>query len=248
MQLIFEITWKCPARCPFCTVPRGDVVMPLDLYERALGLFETLGEEISVVLSGGEPTTLPFLDRYVRIAKERGHSVTVVTNGFFPDTALNSGADLIEVSLDYWGEKQDEVRGVKGLWRNIQYLLERGRGKVVIRATLLHDNFEDLLKIHEAYHDVPMFVMPVRGYILKPKKEHLEALAKLENVYIADTCPAGISSFVIAPGLNPEKELDVLACIFYRRLLGRLIDFTRAELMTILKEGRKLPRFPCEKL
>jgi len=247
VQLIFEITWKCPARCKFCTVPKGDETMPLELYEKALDLFGTVDNEISVVLSGGEPTTLPFLDRYVRAAKERGCGVTVVTNGFFPDTALHSGADLIEVSIDYWGERHEQSRGVEGLWRHITYLLEKGRGRVVIRATLLHDNFQDLLKIHEEYPDIPMLVMPVRGYIIKPKKEHLKALAKLENVYVANNCPAGISSFAIVPGLNPEKELDVLACIFYRRLLGRLVEFTREELERILEEGRKLPRFPCER-
>jgi len=247
MQLIFEITWKCPARCRFCTVPKGGVTVDLGLYERALRLFRDLDTDMSVVLSGGEPTTIPYLDRYVKLAKKLGYCVTVVTNGFFPDTALNSGADLIEVSVDYWGERHEQSRGVKGLWKHITYLLENGRGKVVIRATLLHDNFQDLLKIHEEYPDILMLVMPVRGYIVKPKREHLEALSRLENVYIANNCPAGISSFVIAPGLDWTKELDVLACIFYRRLLGRLRKFTRDELERILEEGKKLPRFPCEK-
>ncbi|RLG23142.1 hypothetical protein DRN85_09865, partial [Methanosarcinales archaeon] len=198
---------------------------------------------------------IPYLDRYVDVAKRLGYCVTVVTNGFFPDTALHSGADFIEVSLDYWGEKQEQSRRVKGLWRRITYLLEEGRRnileegevKVVVRATLFDDNFQDILKIHQRYPEIPILVMPVRGYIVKPKKEELEALEELDNVYVANNCPAGISSFVIAPGLNPEKELDVLACIFYRKLLGRLRDFTKEELEKILKEGRKLPRFPCEK-
>ena len=247
MQLIFEITWNCPAKCKFCVVPKGNVIIDLELYERALKLFKGLDKNMSVVLSGGEPTTIPWLDKYVGLAKNLGYSVTVVTNGFFPDTAIYSGADLIEVSVDYWGTKHDENRGVKGLWNHINHLLQKAKGKVVIRATLLNDNYEDLLKIHETYPDIPMLVMPVRGYVIKPSKKHLEALAKLENVYIANNCPAGISSFVIAPGLNPEKELDVLACIFYRKLLGRLRKFTKDELEKILEEGRKLPRFPCEK-
>jgi len=249
MQLIFEITWKCPARCKFCTVPKGDVVMPLELYEKALTLFIDTDIDpeldLNAVLSGGEPTMLPFLYKYVRIAHSLGYNVTVVTNGFFPDTAINSGADLIEVSVDYWGERHEKNRGVKGLWRKITYLLENAEN-VVIRATLLNDNFEDIIKIHEAYPDIPLFVMPVRGYIYNARKEDLEKLSTLENVYVADNCPAGISSFVIAPGLDPEKELDVLACIYYRKLLGRLREFTKDELDKILEEGRKIPRFPCE--
>jgi len=247
MQLIFEITWQCPAKCRFCTVPKADVQIPLSLYRRALRLFRGLDSEMSVVLSGGEPTTVPTLAEYVREAKRLGYTVTLVTNGFNPDAALGSGADLIEVSADYWGERHEESRGVKGLWASIERLLREGEGRVVIRSTLLSDNLQDILRMREAYPRIPILVMPVRGYADKPKPEHLAALSKLENVYVADNCPAGVSSFTIVPGLDPERELGVVACIFYRKPLGRLRRFTKAELDEVLGEGARLPRFPCER-
>jgi len=247
--LIFEITRYCPARCPFCTVPKDNARMPLELYEGALDLFVRRLGPVDVVLSGGEPSTVPILDLYIVAAKRRGCAVTVVTNGFNPHKllgALKAGADLIEVSLDYASRKQDEVRRVPGVYENVKWLIERAKPRVVVRSTLLPDNLDDVVKIAETYPDVPVFVMPVRGMGWRPPVEWIERLSALPNVAVSDSCPVGINSFVLTPGRDQYREIDVLPCIFYRARLGTLRDFTDEELDEILEKGRKLPRFPCE--
>lgn len=245
MQVIAEITWSCPGKCVFCPVPKSSVIMDIKSYRKALNLFSRLSEERAVVLSGGEPTVLPRLYEYVRAAKKLGYAVTLATNAFFPERALSSGADLIEVSLDYWGERHDETRGVEGLFDRARKLIEEGGERVVVRATLMRDNVGDILKIRREF-GVPVFVMPVRGCPeLAPTREQIEELEKHDGIYVADSCPAGISSFVIAP-TEDRRVLQVLACIFYRHRLGFLKKYDERELREVLERGRTIPRFPCE--
>lgn len=252
VQLICEITWTCPCRCPFCTVPKLDELMPLPTFKRSLELFKLYfeGEDLAVVLSGGEPSTVTFLKRYVDVARDLGYSVTVATNGWNPRVVLEAEPDLIEVSIDYFGPKHDEVRRVLGLFGKAVRLVEEAANRgimVAVRSTAMKGNIGDILALREyldgkGLGNVPILVMPVRGAPqLKPSRQQLQVLATRRGIIVSDNCPAGISSFVITP------TREVLACIFYRKKLGKLQRFTRQELEKVAEEGRKMPRFPCEK-
>jgi len=243
IQVIVEITHYCPCRCPFCTVPKSKKVMPLEHFRRALECFkEFFQEEMSVVISGGEPSVVDNLRDYVMCAKELGYMVTVATNAYNPSKVLEAEPDLIEVSLDYFGKKHDSVRGVKGLFDNAMKLVRVASGRVVIRSTAMRDNIADIISIRKYLDDsIPVIAMPVRGAPdLAPSPDQLEVLER-HGVIVSDNCPAGVSSFVVDPDLN------VLACIFYRKKLGQLRNFTKEELRKIVDEGAKIPRFPCEK-
>ena len=252
MQLIFEITWTCPCRCPFCLVPKRDVFLPPLAYERCLKLFKSCfgGEELAVVLSGGEPSTVSFLDSYVEVAKRLGYTVTVVTNAWNPRAILNARPDLVEVSIDYFGEKHDRARGVQGLFQKAMTLIEEAMARgihAVVRSTAMKNNIEDILLLRE-YLDakglemVPIIVMPVRGAPhLKPTQQQMLKLSKEKGILVSDNCPAGIKSFTITP------TREVLACIFYRKRLGTLNRFTIQELKEIVEKGKRIPRYPCEK-
>jgi len=252
VQLIFEITWTCPARCPFCPVPKTNKLLPLTDYRRILELFKLYlkDDDYAVVLSGGEPATVSFLKDYVDTARRLGYMVTVVTNAFNIRNVLNSRPDVIELSIDYFGEQHDRTRGVKGLFNNAMRLVAlatRYGIPVVIRSTAMKDNIQDILELRKyldsnGLSEIPIIVMPVRGAPeLKPNSHQLQELVKHEGIYLSDNCPAGISSFVITP------EREVLACIFYRKKLGQFWRFTKEELDEVIKEGAKIPRFPCER-
>jgi len=223
--------------------------MRLDLFEKALKLFQDAGAD-KAVISGGEPSILSNLDYYVFLAKRMGYTVTVATNAYNPYRVLEANPDAIQVSIDYFGEKHDQSRGVYGLFQNAWELIKKAHMKdltVVVRATLLKDNFNDILRIRkeldqEKMQEIPVLVMPVRAAGIKIDQQLLVRLSEAEGILVADSCPAGIESFVITP------ELDVLACIFYRKKLGKLVKFNHGELQEILENGKKLPRFPCEKL
>lgn len=251
MQIIAEITLFCPAKCVFCPLRklyelnRMKAIMPLELFKKTLELFSTLDDNKAVVLSGGEPSTLENLEEYIKTAHKLGYTVTVVTNGFNPRRILDSSVDIIEVSIDRVGEAQERERGVHGLWNNILKLLEDNRA--IIRTTLMKDNIEDVKKLREMFPDKIILAMPIRGAPeLKPTPQQLNEIAKLNNVFISNNCPAGINSFTITPNLEGEG-INILPCFIYREKLGTLTQFSKEELYNIINKGKKIPRFPCEK-
>jgi len=220
--------------------------MSLQSFAQALELFSILDRDRACVISGGEPSTLPNLEQYVKVAHDLGYTVTIVTNGYNIERVINAGADLVEVSIDRVGMAHDKERGVDGLWENIIKAVT-SNCRVVIRSTLMKNNIKDIKLMRKMFSDTPIFVMPVRGCPeIKPTPEQIEEISKLENVFISNNCPAGIHSFVITPS-EEGSSVDVLACFIYRRKLGTLKKYSRNELKKILEEGRKIPRFPCEK-
>ncbi|RLA82254.1 MAG: hypothetical protein DRG31_07610 [Deltaproteobacteria bacterium] len=255
VQVIFEITYTCPCNCSFCPIKKLNLrgkLLPLTDYKRVLEVFRRYfdDDEYAAVLSGGEPGTVPFLKDYVDAARRLGYTVTVVTNAFNIGNTLNSRPDVIELSIDYFGEQHDRTRGVKGLFNNAMKLVAlatRYGIPVVIRSTAMKDNIQDILELRRFLNsnglsDVPILVMPVRGAPeLKPNQHQLKELQSNDGIYVSDNCPAGISSFVITP------ELEILACIFYRKKLSKFMRFTKEELDEAIKEGAKIPRFPCER-
>jgi len=247
MQVIAEVTHACPCKCRFCTLKKNASIMRLDFFEKALKLFQDAGAD-KAVISGGEPGILSNLDYYVLLAKRLGYTVTVATNAYNPYRVLEANPDAIQVSIDYFGGKHDQTRGVYGLFQNAWELVKKAHMKdltVVVRATLFKDNFNDILRIRkkldqEKMQEIPILVMPVRAAGIKIDQQLLVRLSKIEGIFVADSCPAGVESFVITP------KLDVLACIFYRKKLGKLENFDHKELREILDNGRRLPRFACE--
>ncbi|MEM1554773.1 MAG: hypothetical protein QXJ72_07830 [Thermoproteota archaeon] len=249
MQVITELTWICPAKCPQCPLiqKKQDNIMDLKTYHKVLRFFskiaDRLNEDKSVVISGGEPSILMRLRSYVNVAHEEGYGVTIVTNGFNVENLIASEADLIELSIDYYGKKHDLHRGLP-LWDKAEKILKEYPGEVVIRSTLFKDNLLDIIKIREwadsLRRETPVLVMPVRGQGKLPEEvvETVKGLDK-NGIFLSDNCPAGLSSFVVTP------ELEVLPCIFYRKTLCMLNGFNDDELEVILAKGRELPRFPC---
>ena len=249
VQVIFEVNWSCPARCVQCTVPKSNRVMALSHYLYALRLFKEHFDDCNVVLSGGEPSINPFLAEYVKLAREHGCRVTIVTNAFNIDRVIEAKPDLIEVSLDYLGSRHDNARGIPGLFNNALKLIGKAWKEgisVVVRSTAMKDNIQDILDLRDLLNsmglrDTPILVMPIRGCeSLKPDKWQLESLCR-DGIMLSDNCPAGIGSFVVTP------DMTVLACIFYREALGSLRRFDTHELTEVLEKGKKIPRFPCER-
>ena len=86
----------------------------------------------------------PEFSYIVESATHHFEKVNVISNGSNP-VALKEviGKASVWVSLDYYGYRQDETRGLKGLFYNYQQLADY----VDIRTTLLCDNLVDVMKI-----------------------------------------------------------------------------------------------------
>lgn len=252
VQIITEITYKCPAKCHFCPLRemRRKDTMSLENFTKALDLFSEFfsSTENAVVISGGEPSTVQNLEEYVRTARDLNYTVTIVTNAFNPNRIILAKPDAIEISIDYFGKKHDRIRGIDGLFDSALWLVINAlRNDIVpiIRSTAMCDNIGDIILLkrlaESKFDDIPVIAMPIRGHPrLEPSPEQIKELEKA-GVIVSNNCPAGISSFVITP------NMEILACIFYRKKLGQLIEFTTEELKEALENGRKIPRFPCNK-
>ncbi|MEM3942527.1 MAG: radical SAM protein [Fervidicoccaceae archaeon] len=248
MQFVFEVTQKCPALCSFCPLRggRGTGVIPLDIYALILDALQEVDPEAAVVISGGEPSVLgKQLSSYVEEARKRGFWVTVVTNAFDPDAVLAAAPDLVEVSIDYFGDRHDKERGLPLWLKAVRLVIAlRGRG-VVIRSTVFPDNINDILKLKALFPDVPIVAMPVRGAGVTVPEEALRRLEE-NGVFLADDCPAGRRQIVFTP--SNDGSVVALPCIFYRKELGRLTkENVKEGLQQVLKRGRRVPKRACER-
>ena len=229
MHLIVEITNSCPAKCSFCVVKkerRKKSTIEIPTFTKILDLIEPS----KITISGGEPSIVNNLESYVNIAKTYG-SVTVVTNCFNPQKIIESGADFIQVSLDAYGEKHDESRGIEGLWKRCMYVLENTENSF-IRFTLTDSNFDDLRKLKKTFPDKKILVMPEfftgvsPAFLRKVKEEKLGILPS--------RCPARRQIVITA-------ELDVLPCPLYRLKLGNLIENP----LEAFEKFENINQYPC---
>jgi MoaA/NifB/PqqE/SkfB family radical SAM enzyme len=125
----FEVTHSCNAKCKHCHL-HGPV-------EEDRASPEKLGEicrELSPVVaqaSGGEPLLRKDLEQIIEAWRvpNRAPFIVVTTNATLLSldrysSLKKAGVDEFSISLDYPDEQHDEFRGVPGLFRKIEGLIE----------------------------------------------------------------------------------------------------------------------------
>lgn len=134
-QLWFEVTDRCNCRCKFCNIwrnaPTKNILTP-DEIEKALSddVFRNLKY---IILSGGEPFLRNDLEEIIiRIHKTLPKaSILFGTNCSLPERAINVAKSAVKhninigvgVSLDGIGLGHDSVRGMRGLFEKVDWLL-----------------------------------------------------------------------------------------------------------------------------
>lgn len=154
----FEVTHSCNAKCKHCHL-HGPV-------EEERASPERLGEicrELSPVVaqaSGGEPLLRKDLEQIIQSWRvpNRAPFIVVTTNATLLSldryTSLKqAGVDEFSISLDYPDERHDEFRGVPGLFRKIENLVENlgsQRDKSISLCCVIQsDNFRLLTQMAE---------------------------------------------------------------------------------------------------
>lgn len=245
MHLIFEITHKCPAKCPQCKVRKNPITVDVHTFSRVLTIFKNVpSSRYLLTVSGGEPSVLENLREYVCTGRKLGYSVTVVTNGYNPKRVMEAKPNAVQVSVDYFGEKHDRHRGLK-LWDGVLELLYGIKDRKItgfVRMTLMNDNIEDVRKMHEFLREeeIPakIFGMPVKGVPKKkPSPEQLREAAKY--CILPTGCPVGRGQFVVTP------DLQVLDCLFTRNYIGSLNPLDQHSFEELLRRYEKLEPYPC---
>ncbi|MBS7625109.1 MAG: anaerobic ribonucleoside-triphosphate reductase activating protein [Candidatus Bathyarchaeia archaeon] len=147
----------CNLRCPYCQNWRiiVDPQGPFLSEDEALSILESRKKYIdAVVITGGEPLIHSDAPSFIRRLKEKGFSVKLDTNGFFPDLleqCLNY-VDYVAVDVKTSPEKYCMLgaRDVSSLLRTID-ILKKSNVDYEFRNTVVPGivEEEDILKIGE---------------------------------------------------------------------------------------------------
>jgi len=165
-KLVFwETTNACNLKCMHCRARPADAPSPEELrLDEAFAFINELRafENISLVLSGGEPLVRPDIFEIANYGSERGVRVLLATNGtLITKTAAEkiSGAGIKRVSVSIDGadaKSHDSFRKVEGsfeqAWAGIGHLKAAGV-PFQINTTISKHNIEEIPKILETAED-----------------------------------------------------------------------------------------------
>jgi len=147
-NLVAELTYRCPLRCPYCSNPLALRDFPEQLtagdWSRVFHEAAALGA-VHVGLTGGEPTTRRDLAEIVRAAAEAGLYTHLVTAGLPIDEnglAALAAAGLRSVQLsvqDAEASASDEIAGTRCFERKLAFARAvRARGLPLTLNVVLH--------------------------------------------------------------------------------------------------------------
>lgn len=150
-----EVTKLCNARCDFCDYWQTRHEVRLDDYRSVIRKINP----VVTVVTGGEPMLRKDLPDIFSQIKETSIYIftSMVTKGDLLDIAktrelFDAGMDQIAISLDFPGEKHDQYRGIKGLWKHISELMpamakEFPDKSVIVNTVIMDDNLDEVLNI-----------------------------------------------------------------------------------------------------
>ena len=176
IRVYFELTRKCTLRCRMCFNDSGVHAADELSTNEVLKILDALrlAAVFDVRFSGGEPTTHPDWYEILAYAKSIGLTVSMNTNGFFPDMKIPAqlvqlGLDQVAVSLDGNERVHDNLRGA-GVFRRVVETLEylaihnapTRINSIVTRHSM--DSLEDVLELAGRYaKEVNFFYMRTSG-------------------------------------------------------------------------------------
>jgi len=126
IDLTQRCTRSCPA-CPYGASRRPGLTLQIPFLDRLFGILEP--HVPGLIISGGEPTSVPHFPETVDLARKSGiKEIAVITNGSClhdskVQDALLSGVTSVRVSLYDWQEGESDYF-LKTL-RNIEFLRKR---------------------------------------------------------------------------------------------------------------------------
>ncbi len=150
-----EVTKLCNATCDFCDYWQTRHEIRLDDYRPVIKKINPL----VTVVTGGEPMLRKDLpDIFTQIKESSAYVFTsMVTKGDLLDIdkahkLFDAGMDQIAISLDFPGERHDQYRGIKGLWKYISELMpamakEFPKKSVIVNTVIMDDNLDEILNI-----------------------------------------------------------------------------------------------------
>ncbi len=160
----WEVINTCNAKCWTCkswTESENDAVLS---FSKASHVIDRLAEAgfTKICFTGGEPMLRKDLFRLLALAKRKGFTTELVSNGLLINERkarllVDSKLDILVVSIDA-AEPQlnDRLRGIEGYYElalaaieNIRTMRGNALPKVVLQATISNENVEQLVPLAE---------------------------------------------------------------------------------------------------
>jgi pyruvate formate lyase activating enzyme len=157
----------CNLRCPYCHNWRivVDPKPPFLNEETALSMLEARKKYVdAVVITGGEPTLHKELPKFLRKLKERGFTVKLDTNGFYPEVLeeclpyVDYVALDVKTSLEKYGRLG--AKSTVGFLRTLE-MLKTGKVEYELRTTVVPGfvDIEDMARIGELVKGAKTFAL-----------------------------------------------------------------------------------------
>jgi MoaA/NifB/PqqE/SkfB family radical SAM enzyme len=112
-------------------------------------------------LFGGEPLVRKDIEAVVKYAKEKGFLTTMNTNASLlakKAHSLGQNLDFVFVSLDYYNDYHDTIRGRKGAFQEavqgIQRIRELGNTRATLVTTISKLNFDAIIPMAKFAQDL----------------------------------------------------------------------------------------------
>jgi MoaA/NifB/PqqE/SkfB family radical SAM enzyme len=161
--LAHAVTYGCNSRCKTCTYwqmsKRTNEDLPTEAVFRLLDSAYDCGMR-GYYLFGGEPTVRRDIGQIVDYAKAKGFVTTMNTNGSLLAEKAESlkNLDFAFVSLDYFSEFHDFIRGRAGAFNEvingIERIRETGNTRVTLVTTISSMNFDAIVPMAKLARDL----------------------------------------------------------------------------------------------
>ena len=158
----FEVTRNCNAKCKHCHLG-GTVDEERAIPQKYAEIYQEIKPLIAQV-SGGEPLLRRDLEEIIEALRNKNGApyIVVTTNGVLLTkkryySLRKAGVDEFSLSLDYPDERHDEFRGVPGLFKRMEVLVEELKSEddkgITLSCVVQSDNFRDLIRMAELARD-----------------------------------------------------------------------------------------------
>lgn len=198
-QLTVCITSCCNLRCRMCpVVNRNKKSLPRELAFQIVQFVREKGFK-RVVLGGGEPTLMSYLDEMIENLTRNNIEVWILTNAVdLTPTQIDFYSKhkniVLNISVDGIGEVHDFIRGegnFKSTMRNLEELIAKG-ANIAINTVIQKSNFDKSLETYEFFKHYPLlwhgfsFAEPWHQKELVPLELIPIAIAQLYEIYRRD--------------------------------------------------------------
>ena len=178
------ITDYCNLRCQMCPFQLSKIekdVLPFDVIKKIID--EVGGFAHYIALCGrGETFLHPDVFKIIDYIKSKGLICAIGTNGTLleeqAEEVINSGVDILNISVDAIGETHDRIRGVPGTFekvikgiRKVKSIARKRELLITINSTITGDGYKQLTEVYQLANETGIDALTVAhpAYIRPPK-------------------------------------------------------------------------------